>query len=147
MKNEVFDHIMELHMDWIAEPATEDEKAIAAYFSLEKFGSDFMAYYAGYLAGRKEAEELIDGPTAPRWETPEQYQARTGNAWPDNAAVRALNPDSGWELMEYWRAKQLEQDLARLDKDFGDDPEGLLVVCDSWGAEPPPDDWRPEESQ
>jgi hypothetical protein len=89
-------------------------------------------------------ETMIPLPL-PRWETPEQREKRTGEAWPDNGAVRALNPDDEWELMEYWRAKQLQQDLARLDKDFGDEPEGLLIVCDRGEAGPPPDEWRPEE--
>jgi hypothetical protein len=79
-----------------------------------------------------------------RLETPAQYRIRMWKDYPDNAAVRALNPDGEWELMEYWRAKQLEQDLARLDKDFGDEPEGLLIVCDRGEAGPPPKDWRPE---
>jgi hypothetical protein len=81
-----------------------------------------------------------------RLETPAQYRRRTWKDWPDNAAVRILNLDGEWELMEYWRAKQLEQDLARLDKDFGDDPEGLIIVCDRGEAGPPPKGWRPEEN-
>jgi hypothetical protein len=81
----------------------------------------------------------------PRWETPEQWEKYTGKPWPDDGAVRVLNPNGEWELMEYWRAKQLEQDLARLDKDFGDEPEGLLIVCDRGEFGPPPDGWKPEE--
>jgi hypothetical protein len=35
----------------------------------------------------KEIDDAIAELKAPRWETPEQYQARTGKAWPDNGAV------------------------------------------------------------
>jgi hypothetical protein len=80
----------------------------------------------------------------PCWYTPEQWEAEMWKAYPDDAAVRILNPDGEWELMEYWRAKQLEQDLARLDKDFGDEPEDMLIVCDRGEAGPPPKDWKPE---
>jgi hypothetical protein len=89
-------------------------------------------------------ESAIAVLQTPRWETPEQYKARTGEPWPDGAAVRIINPDGEWELMEYWRAKQLKQDLARLDKDFGEEQEGMLIVCDRGEYGPPPDDWRPE---
>jgi hypothetical protein len=89
-------------------------------------------------------EALAELKAVPRWHTPKQWKQRTGEPWPENAAVRILNPDGEWELMEYWRAKQLEQDLARLDKDFGDEPEDLLIVCDRGEAGPPPKDWRPE---
>jgi hypothetical protein len=89
-------------------------------------------------------EAVLEMLKNPRWENPEQWEQRTGKPWPDNAAVRILNPDGEWELMEHWRAKQLEQDLARLDKDFGDESEGLLIVCDRGEAGPPPKDWRPE---
>jgi hypothetical protein len=79
----------------------------------------------------------------PRWYTPEQWEAEMWKPWPDNGAVRALTPD-GWELMEYWRAKQMEQDLVRLDKDFGCEHESLLIVCNCGEAEPPPPGWNPE---
>jgi hypothetical protein len=91
-------------------------------------------------------ETLIPLPL-PRWETPEQYEKRTGKAWPDNGAVRVLLPNNEWDLMEWWRAKQLRQDLARLDKDFGDEPGDLLIVCDRGEAGPPPDGWQPESGE
>jgi hypothetical protein len=88
---------------------------------------------------------LAELKAPPRWETPEQREKRTGEAWPENGAVRVLLPNNDWDLMEYWRAEQLRQDLARLDKDFGDEPRGLIIMCDRGESGPPPDDWRPEE--
>jgi hypothetical protein len=75
--------------------------------------------------------------------TPEQYKARTGKEWPERCPVY-IRDDGEWELEEYWRAIQFENDLARLDKDFGVTHTPLLVVC-ATEAGPPPDDWEPEE--
>jgi hypothetical protein len=99
------------------------------------------------VAIRSCIKDALTELKTPRWETPEQWEKRTGEVWPENGAVRIVNPKGEWELMELWRAKQLEQDLARLDKDFGDEPEGLLIVCDRGEAGPPPDGWRPETAQ
>jgi hypothetical protein len=106
-----------------------------------------VAAIAVYNTGTdlEDLEDIVEVKALSHWETPKQWKRHKGKAWPDNAAVRILNPDGKWELMEYWRAKQLEQDLARLDKDFGDDPKEMLIVCDRGEAGPPPKDWRPEE--
>jgi hypothetical protein len=99
---------------------------------------------------RDECIDLLDEAIAelknPRWETPEQWEKRTGNKYPEDAAVRIFySPEHGWDLMEYWRAKQLEQDLARLDKDFDVDPKLIPIVCDCGVDGPPPYGWKPEE--
>ncbi|MDR0656771.1 MAG: hypothetical protein LBG22_10695 [Treponema sp.] len=79
--------------------------------------------------------------------TPAEYKKRQGREYPDYGAVRVLPDQEGeekWELMEYWRAKQLDQDIERLDKDFGDEHKPLLVVI---GSSIPPDDWRLESDK
>jgi hypothetical protein len=88
---------------------------------------------------------LVEMKSISRFETPEQREQCTGEPYPEEAAVRVLY-DGKWELMEYWRAKQLEQDLVRLDKDFGDEFRRLPIVCDS-GAVVPDRNWRPEEEE
>jgi hypothetical protein len=75
----------------------------------------------------------------PHWEPPEQYQARTGEAWPEKAAVYALERRHtvlndvivGFEVMSYGAAKWKE-----LDK----------IIC-ATEVGPPPDDWMPEEGK
>jgi hypothetical protein len=123
------------------------EKMEGARAALDRTASWMKVLESISTAAKLINEVLEELKAPPNWETPEQWEKRTGKAWPDNGAVRILNPEDEWELMEYWRAKQLEQDLARLDKDFGDEPEGLIIVCDRGEAGPPPKDWRPEEEK
>jgi hypothetical protein len=80
----------------------------------------------------REVLELLESP--PRWETPEQWEKRTGEKWPDKGPVweRFIwwpePPVYSWNLKEHWLAK----------------PEERIVVC-ATEAEPPPDEWRPEK--
>jgi hypothetical protein len=78
----------------------------------------------------------------PEFETIEQHKDRTGEDWPDKAPVWVCVHEE-WQLEEHWRALQLENDLIRLDKDFGDTHVPLLIIC-ATEAGPPPDDWRLE---
>ena len=95
-----------------------------------------IAYARGYIASAIAALQ-------PRWETPKQWEKRTGESWPDNGAVY-IRENGELRVEEYWRALQLENDLIRLDKDFGDHHVPLLVLC-ATEAGPPPDGWVPEE--
>jgi hypothetical protein len=133
-------------------PNSEGDRRVQCNWCMSVFGEEHIKVVddeeycpicgeTGYLMDISEEE------APPRWETPEQWEKRTGKAWPENAAVRVLLPNKEWDLMEHWRAEQLRRDLARLDKDFGDEPEGLLIVCDRGEAGPPPNDWRPEEDK
>ena len=65
----------------------------------------------------------------PDYETPQQYEERTGNKLSDNAAVWTKNEIGEWILFYYKEAKE-----------YNGDP---IVVCQS--PEPPPDNWEPEE--
>jgi hypothetical protein len=75
----------------------------------------------------------------PDWETPEQWEKRTGEAWPDDWAVYALERRYtvlndvivAFEAMSYGAAK-----WKGLDK----------IIC-ATEAGPPPDDWKPEEER
>ena len=71
----------------------------------------------------------------PEHETPEQYEKRTGNKWPEQGAVwfrldyGETLPDGGaWGVCRYITAVQMEREI---------------VVC-AQSPEMPPDDWRPE---
>ena len=80
--------------------------------------------------------------------TPAQFKEEYGFDYPDDGAVWALIDYNAsglkWELMEYWRYKQIVADISRLDKDF-DVPTKIIpvvVACTPYGK--PPEDWRPE---
>ena len=62
----------------------------------------------------------------PDYETPEQYEQRTGVPWPDDGAVWVFYMDT-WFFHTYYYVKG------------GDD---LVVIADPPLL--PPDDWRPE---
>jgi hypothetical protein len=73
-----------------------------------------------------------------RWETPEQYQKRTGKLWPDNGAVYTSIPAAGIKnsVISCARAKELQRDL-----------HGMIIVCATEAGPPPPDDRKPEETE
>jgi hypothetical protein len=75
---------------------------------------------------------------APRWETPEQREKRTGKPWPDNWAVyeRYEDNDGGrkWYCESYDYAKKNSKKRKR---------ELKYVVCATESG-PPPDNWEPE---
>jgi len=66
----------------------------------------------------------------PLYETPEQYKKRTGEKFPKNAAVYALNGYSNkWRLLTYNDSEIFNTTAA-------------VVIADPPVS--PPDDWRPE---
>jgi hypothetical protein len=84
----------------------------------------------------KEGEGLY--AAVPDFETPEQYENRTKECWPDNAPVwyRPAGIDNapyGWECARY--------EVARMEADFS--TRKFEFVC-AQGPEAPPDGWRPE---
>jgi hypothetical protein len=87
-------------------------------------------------------EKAVDELTAlPRWETPEQREKRTGEAWPDTWAVYIYVIDwppmmtvwKGWKVMPYGKAKTY---IPR--KEFE-----VCIICATESG-PPPDNWEPE---
>jgi hypothetical protein len=80
----------------------------------------------------------------PRYYTPEQWEADTGEKWPDNRYVwirtsytaeelgRDVEDWYAWEAYPYGFVRKMGC------------AEGKTVVCVT-APEPPPDDWRPEE--
>jgi hypothetical protein len=83
---------------------------------------------------RHHLDYILDysGDDKPRWETPEQREKRTGEAWPDNGAVYALvellHGELLWEVMSHDTAKTAAN----------------YIVCAA-EAGPPPNNWQPEE--
>jgi hypothetical protein len=86
----------------------------------------------GYLMDMPEAENR------PRWETPKQYKARTGKAWPEDWAVYTLYKT---ELIykKWWFCESYH--CAKTTMLSGD--RVLAIVC-ATEAGCPPDDWMPE---
>jgi hypothetical protein len=79
----------------------------------------------------------------PRWETPEQYEKRTGEPWPDDAPVftRSRSGNDGWSVSTWGRHKQAVSFVERM----GFSAHDPYVVC-ATEAGPPPDTWVPEEA-
>jgi len=112
-------------------------------------GSEFKPGFESYLeAGglsypKEELEDTLiftdkcpycefELETIPDYETPEQYEQRTGKAFPEKGAVYDLY-NGFWVLTEWSSPKKAEQ--------RGEDIEAV-VIADP--PVPPPDDWRPE---
>jgi hypothetical protein len=102
-------------------------------------------YIGGMVAANYQGRLEIDNATtcinraisllqAPRWETPEQWEKRTGETWPDDWAVYALYETAAGEE-RFWAAE--EHCYAR-------DGVSKYIVC-ATEAGPPPDDWEPED--
>ena len=79
----------------------------------------------------------------PQYETPEQYEKRTGKKWNGAVFYRCINDDceevefTEWEIGGYI-------DIDPNDYPFCVGCESILAVC-AQSSEPPPDDWKPEE--
>jgi hypothetical protein len=111
---------------------------------LEKAGTSIMLATAGKPDSSDmelctDAINYINDAMAllktPRWETPVQYEKRTGKPYPNEGPV--------WELFVYlpylpvceWMLKEYRY------ANIGRRP----VVCAYGSPEKPPDDWEPEE--
>jgi plasmid stabilization system protein ParE len=105
---------------------------------LEEALSDLDSVYADYRFDQRpkrdckreieQAIELLQAP--PRWETPEQYKERTGEDWPNEAAVYIYGKCYwlDWSVCRYITAKN---------------HHASLCVC-ATEAGLPPADWKPE---
>jgi hypothetical protein len=77
----------------------------------------------------------------PRWETPEQWEKRTGEPWPDDWAVYVRLPNDArekrriYDCYAYKTAKELKSSHP-----------GTELAC-ATEAGPPPNNWRPEEAE
>jgi hypothetical protein len=91
-----------------------------------------------YLA--KQAIDLLQNPTPM---TPEQYRETEGEEYPEDGAVYAFDGEE-WVACEYWRAKQIDQDLADIDRDFDTEHKHIPIVCAYNLKGPPASDRGPE---
>jgi len=72
----------------------------------------------------------------PDYETPEQYEKRTGKKWPENALVWYRYKDQ--QDFEEW----IWVLSRKLVADARNSREKLYILC-AQSPEPPPNDWRP----
>jgi DNA-directed RNA polymerase subunit RPC12/RpoP len=80
------------------------------------------------------------------FETPEQYEARTGEAWPDNGAVYYLcvvGKNDEPVITNEWRTHTWSELKNHKPKIAG---YRLKVIC-ATEAGCPPDGWKPEETK
>jgi hypothetical protein len=79
---------------------------------------------------------------SPRWETPEQWEKRTGEKWKDDGAVYWRMRDGEKEKWPFWFPMPLEMAELALAKTIG---EHQIVIATEAG--PPPDNWSPEVTE
>jgi hypothetical protein len=86
-------------------------------------------------------EAIAELKNRPRWETPEQYERRTGEPWPDTAAVytRSSKKIEPWDTILWGMHKKAVAFVER----FGYSAHDPYVVC-ATEAGPPPDGREPE---
>jgi hypothetical protein len=72
----------------------------------------------------------------PYYETPEQYEKRTGQSWPEEGPVWWRTPNRPGYIHGF-----LLGDLPKERKDVG---ITVFIIC-AQGPYPPPDGWKPEE--
>jgi hypothetical protein len=89
----------------------------------------------------------------PRWETPEQWEKRTGNPWSDELAVYYRDrgyADVGKTEWSLWRG-MLYKDAKKEARDEKPHMSGVTLadyqIACATEAGPPPDDWEPEEGE
>jgi hypothetical protein len=85
-----------------------------------------------------EAGKSIEGLITPLWETPEQWEERTGMGWPQNAAVYYRLQGS---LSPVWRVDDMKTIMA-FDATYKGHRQ-MDIIC-ATEAGPPPYDWKPE---
>jgi hypothetical protein len=88
--------------------------------------------------GERFINEAVDLLITPRWETPEQYEKRTGKPWPDKWAVyyRCSRADD-WVVSSFEAAKRdIVMSLI---------PSADIICATEAGM--PPNDWKPEEAE
>jgi hypothetical protein len=76
-----------------------------------------------------------------KWETPAQYKERTGEEWPDNAAVYMLaqhNARGGIKVPAEWNILPYKLSTKRCGRHV------ITIVCANSDFGCPPDDWEPK---
>jgi hypothetical protein len=79
-------------------------------------------------------DAMAELKSSPRWETPEQWEKRTGDKYPDKAPVWCADndvPADPWFLEYHENAV---------------DDERYYIIC-AVGGLVPPDSWRPEKTE
>jgi len=111
----------------------------------ERCGCELKTDKKGYSGYCPICYDVVDGlitelAKIPDYETPEQYEKRTGKAYPDNGAVFQYRGfwvnreavDWHWELKTLRHARFVDECY----------PTQYIVIADP--PVPPPETWRPE---
>jgi len=99
---------------------------------------DYVVYCP--MCEDEDYEEVIMEPIHD-YETPAQYEKRTGEQYPDNRAVwwRALGYVGKWNIGLYEEFKHTEHDR--------ESKTGVLILVIADPPIPPPADWKPEVTE
>jgi hypothetical protein len=109
---------------------TAGEKIVCAAIN---FSTRSDIYYNLDKALGNIQSAIAELKTLHQWETPEQWEKRTEEPWPDNGAVyvRQADGSSPWIVKQY------------LDMKISNWLVPITIIC-ATKAGPPPDEWRPE---
>jgi hypothetical protein len=131
------------------------KKIIEVLLKIKQYIGDFddenMVLMIGHQDGKDMVSAIDDALSeleTPRWYTPEQWEERTGEPWPENGAVYFWNGCAGWAIMYYGRWKEM---IIKLGEEGGykrlpEKETQYPAVC-ATEAGPPPDGWRPENKE
>jgi hypothetical protein len=110
-----------------------------AKLDLIKFSRDHSLVGFAMCALSNIEESLYELKAPPRWETPEEWEKRTGKTWPDDWAVYALYENNDVQRQWFWGGYGKERDKAGKRS-----KNPMAIVCATESGKPP-DGWRPGE--
>jgi hypothetical protein len=133
-------------MKKVIEPLESIRQDMSAGYSAK---SRAVSYGYLYDALKKIDHLIAELKATPRWETPEQWEQRTGEKWPDDWAVYFMGWFSDGKsifINGVWQVKSLREarDTAKTLRLSKYNRYFIEIIC-ATEAGPPPDGWRPEE--
>jgi hypothetical protein len=126
------------YMRWHMKKAIELLERAKAELVILRYKGGWITPCKFIRAAFNYINEAIALLRSPRWETPEQYEKRTGEKLSDNAPVWfKLSSWKSWNILLY-----KEVPTGKPKKSKG---EKIIVIVHD--IEMPPDDWKPEATE
>jgi hypothetical protein len=107
---------------------------------LERVNIDINTHCITWYTSELLDRAITELKAQPRFETPEQWEKRTGEKWPDDWAVYVRNEKmiypGCWHVWEHkkWKDTEIRTKIPH-----------YTIICANNDYGPPPDGWRPGE--